>query len=297
MIRVERLTKVYAAGKGIRGISFQVKQGETLGLLGPNGAGKTTIIRLLMGFIRPQAGTASINCWDCWQEGIKIKQITGYLPGEIRLMESMSGEGFLNLVLGMHGGNPEHGRRKATLRERLAVDTKQPIGKMSKGMKQKLGIIAAFMLDPQVLVLDEPTSGLDPLFQKICVDMLLEEKARGKTILMSSHMFPEIERTCDRVGMICAGELLTVADVQALRQSRRHILELEIEGREDADRVGQRVAQTDGLSLVEQKDCRLTLTVNGSINPLVGILEQVNVREFNFKALDLEEIFRQFYQP
>lgn len=296
MIDVEGLTKVYRGGKGVHGVSFHVREGEAFGFLGPNGAGKTTTIRLLMGFIRAQAGSAFIHGWNCWKEATRVKEVVGYLPGEISLLERMSGEEFLNLIEGMHDGLPEIRKRKAILQERWDLEMKQPIRKMSKGMKQKLGIIAAFMPDPKVFILDEPTSGLDPLMQRTFVEMILEEKSRGKTIFMSSHMFPEIERTCDRVGIIRDGKLATVADIADLRRSQRRILEVEVGSLQDAATVEQNISQAEGLNLIDCQNCHFTVAVSGSLNPLLEILARVNVKEFNFKAADLEEIFMQFYQ-
>ncbi|MGZ4112384.1 MAG: ABC transporter ATP-binding protein, partial [Tumebacillaceae bacterium] len=221
MIELHGLTKQFAGGKGIFDLTFQVQKGEIFGYLGPNGAGKSTTIRHLMGFTRPDKGRATIDGLDTWANAAEIQKRVGYLPGEIAFLERMNGLEFLKLLAGMRGLRDTS--RRDELIERFQFDIKTPIRKMSKGMKQKVGIVAAFMHDPDVLILDEPTSGLDPLMQRIFVDLLLEEKRKGKTILMSSHIFHEIERTCDRVGIIKDGRLISEENVRELQSKQRRI--------------------------------------------------------------------------
>ena len=219
VIKIENLTRNYGGGKGVFDISFHVAQGEVFGFLGPNGAGKTTTIRHLMGFLKPQSGRCMIDGLDCWHDSDKIQLRLGYIPGEISFFDDMTGMEFLHFLAGYRkiGVN----NRMKELLERFELDPKGKIKKMSKGMKQKIGIVAAFMHDPDILILDEPTSGLDPLMQSHFIDLIGEEKGRGKTILLSSHMFEEVERTCDRVGIIREGKLAAVDSVEALRE--RHI--------------------------------------------------------------------------
>ena len=219
MIEIEKLTHDYGGGKGIFDISFQVNKGEVFGFLGPNGAGKTTTIRHLMGFIKPQSGNCIIDGMDCWNDSDKIQSGLGYIPGEISFFDDMTGAEFLRFIAAYRKiGEDTRGKE---LVERFELDPKGKIKKMSKGMKQKIGIVAAFMHDPDILILDEPTSGLDPLMQSRFIDLIGEEKKRGKTILLSSHMFEEVERTCDRVGIIRDGKLVAVDSVEALRE--RHV--------------------------------------------------------------------------
>ncbi len=290
MIKVEGLTKIYAGNKGIKGITFQVAEGEVFGFLGPNGAGKTTTIRHLMGLSRPQRGQASINGWDCWRESSKVKGDVGYLPGEINFIENMSGQELLNLMAGMHGDKPVFKERRVALAQRFDIKLEQPIKKMSKGMKQKLGIIAAFMLDTPVLILDEPTSGLDPLMQKIFVELVLEEKERGKTIFISSHMFSEVERTCDRVAIIRAGELVAVTGIHDLLRVQQRTFEIELGSSEDIDRF-----KAAGLEIIAVQGNRLTVVAHDDLNLLLNTLTQVQVLDLASKASQLEEAFMQFY--
>lgn len=219
MIRIENLTRDYGGGKGVFGISFSVGKGKAFGFLGPNGAGKTTTIRHLMGFLKAHSGKCMINGMDCWKKRPQIQKNVGYIPGEINFFDDMTGSEFLKFMQHYRGMKNE-GRKKELL-DFFELDPKGKIRKMSKGMKQKLGIVTALMHDPDILLLDEPTSGLDPLMQNRFTELVAEEKKRGKTILLSSHMFEEVERTCDYIGMIREGKLVEVDSTEALR--KRHV--------------------------------------------------------------------------
>lgn len=219
VLQIDHLTRDYGNGKGIFDVSFSVGEGEVFGFLGPNGAGKTTTIRHLMGFIRPKEGFCRIDGKDCWKARAEIQQHLGYIPGEINFFDDMSGREFLRFMA-RYRQIPAENRQKELL-ERFELNPKGKIKKMSKGMKQKLGIVAALMHDPQILILDEPTSGLDPLMQNLFIQLIAEEKARGKTILLSSHMFEEVERTCDRIGIIRQGRMVAIDSVDTLRS--RHL--------------------------------------------------------------------------
>ncbi|KLU65611.1 putative ABC transporter ATP-binding protein YbhF [Desulfosporosinus acididurans] len=303
MIQVKGLSKIYtkARGKnkeaisnsivGLKDVTFHVRLGEVFGLLGPNGAGKTTVIRHLMGFLKPDAGFARIKSLDCWEESKEVKAFVGYLPGEMNFLKEMSGLEFLNLMAGMHGNRLVFSRRRDALAEHLDLNLKQPIKKMSKGMKQKLGIINTMMLDAEVLILDEPTSGLDPLMQKVFIDLVLEEKNRGKTILISSHMFPEIERTCDRVGIIRAGKLAAVEGIQKLRQEQRRTFEITLETPEQAQLICE-----SGLKAGRIGANQVFVEIQGDMNPLLKVLAQVQVKDFLQRMTELEEAFMQFYE-
>ena len=216
VIEIKNLVRDYGGGKGVFDISFHVNQGEAFGFLGPNGAGKTTTIRHLMGFLKPKSGTCAIDGMDCWTERDKVQARLGYIPGEISVFDDMSGAEFLKFITDYRKIGPQS--RKEELLERFELDPRGKIKKMSKGMKQKLGIVAAFMHDPDILILDEPTSGLDPLMQSRFVDLVAEEKAHGKTVLMSSHIFEEVERTCERIGIIRKGRMIAVDSAAALRE-------------------------------------------------------------------------------
>lgn len=248
IISIENLTRDYGRGKGVFHVSFQVGKGEAFGFLGPNGAGKTTTIRHLMGFIKPESGKCIINGLDCWTDSDKIQKKLGYIPGEISFFDDMSGTEFLKFVAKYRGLNSE--KRQKELLEMFELDPKGKIKKMSKGMKQKIGIVAAFMHDPEILILDEPTSGLDPLMQSRFTTLVAEEKKCGKTILLSSHMFEEVERTCDRVGIIREGKLVAVDSVETLCERHRRPYTVTLENLEMAKAFAKDFDGTcDGLQV------------------------------------------------
>ncbi|MFD0770309.1 ABC transporter ATP-binding protein [Bacillus sp. CGMCC 1.60114] len=288
MLNVQNVTKKFSNGKGLFDVSFQVKEGEVFGYLGPNGAGKSTTIRNLMGFIQPTSGTATMFGLDCWKDAADIQKRVGYLPGEISFIEGMNGLGFLQLMQGMRGMK-SNGRRDELI-ERFQFDVKTPIRKMSKGMKQKVGIVAAFMHDPEVLILDEPTSGLDPLMQQLFVDLILEEKQRGKTIFMSSHIFTEIERTCDRVGIIKEGKLLTVENIHDLRAKQRQVIDVTVSSPEQLQALQKTALQIDSV-----QGNTASIIVQGNYNELLQTLAQHDVIGFQMRTMDLENIFMHYY--
>lgn len=291
MIEVRKLNKLYSKGRGIRNINFQVDSGNAFGFLGPNGAGKTTTIRLLMGFLKPDSGRVTINGLDCWREKAEVKKIVSYLPGELHFIENLTGLDFLDLIARMHGDVRQIKKQRNYFVSALELDPKILIRKMSKGMKQKLGIIAALMLDARVLIFDEPTSGLDPLMQKIFIDLILEEKKKGKTLFISSHQFVEIERTCEDVGIIREGKLLTIQSISQLRDAEHQTFEIEVENEGELEFLKQR--QLDIVN-IQGKSCIIRIT--GEMDKLWLALTQVHVISFRQRTLELEEAFMDFYR-
>ena len=195
MLKVKNITKDYGHQRGVFDLSFNVEAGEVMGFLGPNGAGKTTTIRTLMGFIQPDHGRVSIKGHDCFRNAAQIQKDVGYLPGEIAFMDDMDGMEFIKFIAAMK--KMPNLRKAQELLDYFELEPKGRIKKMSKGMKQKIGLVCALMNEPEILILDEPTSGLDPLMQKKFIDKIKEEKQKGTTILMSSHLFEEVEQTCE----------------------------------------------------------------------------------------------------
>ncbi|MCL1852635.1 MAG: ABC transporter ATP-binding protein [Peptococcaceae bacterium] len=291
MITIDRLTKNYPDGKGIHNLSFQVPQGEVFGFLGPNGAGKTTTLRILMGFIRPDQGVARIKGKDTLGQRTKLKRIIGYLPGELHFFGKLSGQDLLDLLIDMHGGAPTLKHNCAILRQRFDLDTSQKISKMSKGMKQKLGLISAFMLGAEVLLLDEPTSGLDPLMQKVFIDLIREEQKKGATILMSSHQFAEIEKTCQRVGIVRDGNLLAVEEISRLKGIQYQTFDIRAENQEAASFLRE-----SQLPIASQKGLWFKVAISGDLSLLWEVLSQTRISEFHQRALELEDAFLQYYR-
>lgn len=232
VIKIEHLTKDYGQHKGIFDMNLEVHKGEVLGFLGPNGSGKTTTIRHLMGFIKAKSGKATILGKDCFDDNKDIANKIGYLPGEISFIDDMSGIEFIKFIAELK--NIKDFSKAQELIEFLELDPVGKIKKMSKGMKQKIGIVIAFMQDAPVLILDEPTSGLDPLMQSKFVELIQKEKKKGKTILMSSHIFEEVEHTCDRVIMIKDGQLIADEMIEELGKNRQKQYEVMFVNEKDA---------------------------------------------------------------
>lgn len=270
VIEIKGLTKDYGNGKGIFDVSFEIEKGEVFGYLGPNGAGKTTSIRHLLGFIVPTVGTCIINGMDCSKEIDKIQKEVGYIPGEINLMEEITGIQFIKFMA-EYRGMKDLGRADELIK-RFDLDPSGRIKKMSKGMKQKIGLVVAFMHDPDVLILDEPTSGLDPLMQNEFVDLILEEKKRGKTILMSSHMFEEVEKTCDRVGIIRQGHMVSVEDIDVLKQSKQKKYLITFKNSEDVERFKQ-----CNFSVAEISGNTVEVVITKEINELIDCLNKYEI--------------------
>ncbi|WP_164670985.1 ABC transporter ATP-binding protein [Virgibacillus doumboii] len=288
-ITIDGLTKRFPNGKGIFDITFSVNEGEVFGFLGPNGAGKSTTIRHLMGFMKPTSGHSEINKFDCWKDSSTIQKSVGYLPGEIAFLEGMSGHEFLKFLSGMR--SMKSTKRQGELIDLLQFDVNTPIRKMSKGMKQKLGIVAAFMHDPEVLILDEPTSGLDPLMQNTFIELINDEKEKGKTILMSSHSFAEINRTSDRVGIIKDGRIVAIEKVQRLQSIQRKIFNVTVKAEEDIDAIKQ-----SPLDVVAVEQNNIQIAVQGDFEQFVQELSNCGIISIDVHHQNLEDIFMHFYE-
>jgi ABC-2 type transport system ATP-binding protein len=288
MIQLQGLTKVFPNGKGIFDVTFTVEKGEVFGFLGPNGAGKSTTIRHLMGFMKPTKGTASINDFDCWREAALVHKHIGYLPGEISFLEGMTGLEFLNLLAGMRG--MKNFKYRDELIERLQFDVHTPIRKMSKGMKQKVGIVAALMHDPEVIILDEPTSGLDPLMQQTFIEIVLEEKKKGKTFFMSSHSFPEIERTCDRAAIIKDGRIIAVKNIHELQSMQRKLFDVVLTSEKEVQALLQ-----SPLDIISHNGNRVRIAVQGNYDAFIRELAKYNVQSMDVHVQSLEDIFMNYY--
>lgn len=289
IIEINGLTKDYGDHKGNFDLTFSVEEGEVFGYLGPNGAGKTTTIRHLMGFLTPDKGQTHILGMDCRSSSSDIMKQLGYLPGEIAFFDGMNGRDFLSFMTEMRHTTD------TSLRDRLVdlfeLDTRGKIRKMSKGMKQKLGIVCAFMHDPKVLILDEPTSGLDPLMQKTFADLIHEEKSKGKTILMSSHSFEEIERTCDRVGIIRQGELVAIENMHDLKQMRRKIYIVTFNNSAAASQF----SELSGFDIINLNDNTVKLSILGNVTEFIMALHDYTVLDLSTENSSLEDIFMHYY--
>ena len=288
MLKVEGLTKRFSNGRGIEDVSFTVARGEVFGFLGPNGAGKSTTIRHIMGFMKPDRGSVMINGLDAWNGQGTVLEHTGYLPGEINFIDGMTGKSFLDFMASMQ--RVKNSAKRDALIHRLQFDAATPIRKMSKGMKQKVGIVAAFMHSPDVIILDEPTSGLDPLMQKIFIELVLEEKAAGTTFLMSSHSFQEIERTCDRAAIIKDGKIVAVNNIHELQSMQRKLFEIIFETAEEADRFS-----ASGLQVVSREGNLVRIAIQGNYNDFTREIAGFRIRSLDVTTQNLEDIFMNYY--
>ncbi len=289
-VRAERLTKFYGRSRGVVELDLEVRRGEVFGYLGPNGAGKTTTIRLLLDLIRPTRGRAEVLGLDIRRDGVAIRQRLGYLPGELALYDRMTGGELLRYLANLRGG-VDWGYVES-LAERLECDLSVHIKSLSKGNKQKIGLIQAFIHRPELLVLDEPTAGLDPLMQHEFHRLVRELAEEGSTFFISSHNLPEVERISDRVGIIREGTLVTVDDVESLK--RKALRRLEIHFASPVPReafggiAGVRDLAVDGATL--------RCAVAGSVDGLIKAAARFEVLNVVSPEVSLEEIFIDYYQ-
>jgi ABC-2 type transport system ATP-binding protein len=291
VIIIDQLQKSYGKIQAVRGISMSVERGEIFGFLGPNGAGKTTTIRCMLDVIRPSAGTIRVLGLDAQRDALALHQRIGYLPGDVRLPGQMTGKQVINYFSRLQGLEP------VLLNELVArfdVEMKRPMKGYSKGMRQKIGVVLAFMCDPEVLILDEPTSGLDPLLQKVFNEFLLEEQARGKTVFMSSHIMSDVEKVCQRVAVIRQGELVTVEEVEKLREKAGQRVTVEF-----GDTVApEELAHIPGVSMVSKNNNNSSyhFNISGNMDPLIKALSHHEVVRLQAEEAPLEEVFLKFYE-
>ena len=290
-IRTSRLTKDYGSGHGLFDLDLQVAPQEVFGYLGPNGAGKTTTIRLLMGMIRPTSGGAYVFGLDCVRDSVEVKRRVGYLPGDVPQFGSLRGSEIVAYLGGMHGSVDRVTVR--SLAERFDLDLRRRFREYSSGNKQKLAIVLAFMHRPDLLILDEPTSGLDPLNQQEFYALLREARDGGATVFLSSHVLSEVERVCDRVGILRAGKLVQVAELDELRRIRVHHVEIEFAPGSDVPE--SKLRSTLGVEDVEVDGQRITCSVHGSFDGLLHALADSKVTNLVSTEPSLEEVFLSFF--
>jgi ABC-2 type transport system ATP-binding protein len=285
LIEIEDLTKSYGSHRGIIDVDLVVNEGEAFGFLGPNGAGKTTTIRTLLDHIRPTSGQARIFGIVTTEDPVAIHKRIGYLPGEFSLYDKLTGGQTIDYFANLRGG--VDAAYQADLIGRLDLDTSRKFKEYSKGNKQKVGLIVALQHRPDLLVLDEPTSGLDPLVQQTFFDVIREAKSEGRTVFLSSHILGEVEKTCDRVGIIREGRLVKVDRVEALRDLAHHQVELRFAG----DVPVAAFSALPGVSDVSADDHVLRMRVSGSITPVVREAARYELLDFVSREPSLEETF------
>ena len=290
IVRAEGLTKFYGEDRGIVDVDFSVAESEVFGFLGPNGAGKTTTIRLLLDLIRPTSGRLSVFGLDSRRESVVIRRRLGYVPGDLRLYERMTGRELLRYFGHLRGSDQIS--RGEQLARRLDLDLDRRIKDLSRGNRQKVGIAQAFLHDPDLLVLDEPTSGLDPLVQETFQDLVGEVTGRGGTVFLSSHVLSEVQQVADRVALIRDGRLLLVDSVDNLRA--RSLTDVEVTFSEPPPRDA--FAGVTGVRELERHGDVIRFALEGEIDPLLKALARFHVRGLDVHEADLEEIFMALYR-
>jgi ABC-2 type transport system ATP-binding protein len=289
VVRLVGLTKTFGSARGISGLDLEVAAGQVFGFLGPNGAGKSTTIRLMMGLYLPTAGRAELFGVDAQRHGPEVRARTGYLPGELALHPRLSGREILDRVARMRG-RVDPGLR-SSLAERFGAELDRPVHTLSKGNRQKIGLVAAFMHDPDLLVLDEPTSGLDPLLQKEFADLLEEAVARGRTVFLSSHDLAEVQRLAQRVAIIREGELVALDTVEALRARSPRTIELVFRDPVDPGAFEGMA----GIDLLSSSAHRATFRVEGDVGPLFEAAVAHGLVDVSAREADLDELFLTYY--
>ena len=285
IIETDKLTKSYGPHRGIVEVDLEVQPNEVFGFLGPNGAGKTTTIRTLLDLIRPTSGRASIFGIDTTVDPVAIHRRIGYLPGEFSLYDRLTAGQTLDYFANLRGGVER--AYQASLIERFEIDPSRRFKELSKGNKQKVGLVIALQHRPDLLILDEPTSGLDPLVQQTFYAVIHEALTEGRTVFLSSHVLSEVERTCSRVAIIREGRLVRVDRVEALRDLAHHQVELRFSGPvPEGDFAG-----LPGVSDVRAEDHTLRLRVSGSITPIVREAARFELLDFVSREPSLEETF------
>ncbi len=289
VIETKGLTVYYGRHRGILNVDLTVEKGEVYGFLGPNGAGKTTTQRALLDVIRPVSGQAWLFGLDCQKQGVAARQRVGYLPGDLSLYENMKAHQFFETVNAMRGNNDDKAYREAIC-QRLNLDTSRKIREYSRGNKQKVGVVVAFMNKPDLLILDEPTSGLDPLVQQTVLDLVREAKADGRTVFFSSHILSEVQEVCDRVGIIREGQLVATERVETLTRQQFKRLRLSFGTLPPADAFA-----LDGVAELARDEQSVTLEIRENLNGVLGTAVTYHVLDIDTIPVTLEEIFLTYY--
>ena len=288
VIEVNSLTRDYGEGRGIFDITFDIKKGETFGVVGTNGSGKTTTIRHIMGFLKAKIGTVKVLGLDAWKDSCEIKKYVEYIPGEIAFPDLSDGVQFLKSQADLLG--LKNMDKADYLIKKLQLDPTANLKRMSKGMKQKTAIVAALMADKGILILDEPSTGLDPLMRETFLELVLEEKKAGKTILMSSQMFDELELTCDRVALIFNGKIVDIADINELKNSNIKYYKIEFTNALDFSKFKKSKYE---IIRVQEKYNQFTIKIKDEdVNALFKYLKKFDLKFISEVKYNLEKYFK-----
>lgn len=298
VINVERLTKDYGFGRGVFDVSIHVEKGEVFGFLGPNGAGKSTTIRHLMGFSKADDGKVEIFGKPTFGKYYEILKNVGYIPGEVALPAGLTGKEFLKMMQDLTG--IYNNERLGMLIELFELDEASLLGdvkRMSLGVKRKLAVVSAFMSDPEVLILDEPTSGLDPVMQERFIEFIHKEKERGKTILLSSHIFSEIDNTCDRIAIIKDGKIVSEFVANDLKHASKKYYTVDFKAEEDKKKFLESSVGIESLTMINDKENEIFISIEDKdLNKTINLLSAVDVTKFSNRKESLEDYFMKFYK-
>ncbi|MBA4187610.1 MAG: ABC transporter ATP-binding protein [Planctomycetaceae bacterium] len=286
LLVAENLTKDYGSFRALAGLNVNIAAGEVVGLLGPNGSGKSTALRSLLGFLKPTLGRATIAGFDCWAEGVEARRRVAYLPGELRLYETMTGRRLVTFLGQLRGDVP--GLEVDALAKKLDIDIDRPLTHMSSGMKRKVVLLAVLLPKVPLIILDEPTNTLDPTMRDELLEQLKAAKARGQAVLFSSHVLQEVEAVCDRVLILRRGELVHIQEMSELREGRA--VSARITGTAPTSGPGGEALPTDAIT-----DGRLSLTYRGALPALLEWLARQPLADLKIEPQGLTPIYRRFH--
>ena len=290
VIATSGLAKDYGSGRGLFGLDLEVRQGEVFGFLGPNGAGKSTTMRLLLDLIRPTSGSARVLGLDTVRDSLEIRRRVGFLPGDLALYPKLTGRVMLDYLAKLRGGVDQ--RVRDALVERFAADIDRPVRQLSTGNRQKLGLVQAFMHEPELLILDEPIAGLDPLVQQSFHALLAEVSAQGRTVFLSSHTLSEVERVTQRLAILRQGRLVVVDSLENLRKVAVQRLEIEFAEPVDAEEF----RALPGVTEVQVAGRTVTVGFEGTADAVVKAAATHEVRAIRPREEELEDIFLHYYR-
>ncbi len=294
-IEVEHFTKDYGHGRGVFDISFKINEGEVYGFLGPNGAGKSTTIRHLMGFSKPDSGKTKILGMDSFDNYYKFMDKVGYLPGEIALPDGLNGYEFLDMMEKLKKVKDD--KWVKYLLDLFELDPSGDTKRMSLGIKRKLAVVTAFMNDPDILILDEPTSGLDLAMQQTFIEFIKKEKERGKTILLSSHIFSEVDATCDRIAIIKDGKIVNEFIANDLKHNKNKNYLVEFASSQIAEKFSKDNMSSESFKIVEVHDKNILVNIDDkNINKLIKVLANYDIKGFSHIKETLEDYFMKYYK-
>src|SRR5574344_3087525 len=300
IIEVNHLTQDYGSGRGVFDVSFKIYKGECFGFLGPNGSGKSTTIRHIMGFSKPQKGKTFIFNQESFHKYYKILNRVGYIPGEIALPRGLNGFEVIKIIQDMQGiHNSEMLNKLLKLFELEPNQLKGDTKRMSLGVKRKLAIVLSFMSDPDVLILDEPTSGLDPVMQENFIEFIKDEKSRGKTILLSSHIFNEVDATCDRIAIIKDGHIVSEFIANDLKHATTKYYEITFLNKTNYKKFSDLSKENTYFKILnkdENKNYYFISCDDKDINKLILLLNNFNIKDFNNVKETLKDYFMKFYK-